>query len=116
VSAEPIRVVISEDPRTSPRPAEALRVALGLALDASAVRVVLVGEGARVLDDRHEELEDGEALERHRRILAERGVVFEAEEGALDGLRVPARLYRIDRADPAGLGRALNSASRAIVF
>ncbi|HKQ38652.1 MAG TPA: hypothetical protein VJ063_11280 [Verrucomicrobiae bacterium] len=58
--------VIASDPRTSPRPAEAVRIAAGVATWKKVdVSLYLHGEAARILDDAAGEFVDEEHIERY---------------------------------------------------
>ena len=60
-----IAVVIQEDPRTTHRPVEALRIALGLVAGTHATTVVLLGEANRLLHDDVDDIVDSDILEKY---------------------------------------------------
>ncbi|MDH5667466.1 MAG: hypothetical protein OEY86_05580 [Nitrospira sp.] len=60
-----IAVVIQEDPRTTHRPVEALRIALGLVAGTHVTTVVLLGEANRLLHDDVDDIVDGDILEKY---------------------------------------------------
>lgn len=78
-------VILRSDPASSPRGAEAVRVALGLASEALEVDLLCMGPGVRALGPSPWELEDGRALEDNRRRLGAAGVtILAAGEGEID--------------------------------
>ncbi len=79
----PILVLISEDPRSSHRANEALRIALGAAAGENDVSVVLTGPAAHLLDADTDDLVDGDDIARHRRTLAKLGIPFHIDASAV---------------------------------
>jgi hypothetical protein len=64
-------LIISSDPRTSPRPAEALRVAAGLsAWGRLTVSILLVGEARRCRTENAVAWPDGRLIEEYRKDLS----------------------------------------------
>jgi sulfur relay (sulfurtransferase) DsrF/TusC family protein len=63
--AKNIAVVIQEDPRTTHRPVEALRIALGFVAGSHMTTVVLLGEAARLLTDDTDDIIDLDILEKY---------------------------------------------------
>jgi len=115
VSARGIVVVIREDPERSSRPAEALRIAVGLRTGEETLEVVLLGAGARALAHDASAFEDAEVLETHREALARAGQAFLVEETAL-AAHPAAELFHVEPLDAAGLARVLVGAARHILF
>lgn len=60
-----IAVVISEDPRVTARPVEALRIALGLCAGDHETTVVLLGQAATLLMEDSDEIIDVDVLEKY---------------------------------------------------
>ena len=60
-----IAVVISEDPRVTARPVEALRIALGLCAGDHETTVVLLGHAPLLLMEDTEEIIDADILEKY---------------------------------------------------
>ena len=63
--AKNIAVVIQEDPRTTHRPVEALRIALGLVSGSHVTTVILLGEAVRLLTDDTDDIVDLDILEKY---------------------------------------------------
>ena len=114
-SPRPVVVVVREDPAASHRPAEALRIAVGLRVGEAPVDVVLLGPGAKALAEDPSSFEDADVLERHREALARGGCVFLVEEEAAR-LHPPAGRFRFEALPPGRLAAALARADRAIAF
>ena len=60
-----IVLIIREDPRTSARPVEALRIALGLAAGENPITVILMGQAVQLLAEDTDEIVDNEILEKY---------------------------------------------------
>jgi len=67
--SERVLVLISEDPRTSHRAHEALRIALGIVAGENEVAVVLDGPAAHLLDADTDDLVDGDDIAKVRDAL-----------------------------------------------
>ncbi len=63
--AKKIAVVIQEDPRTTHRPVEALRIALGLVAGSHMATVILLGEAVRLLTADTDDIIDIDILEKY---------------------------------------------------
>lgn len=63
--AKKIAVVIREDPRTTHRPVEALRIALGLVAGTHDTTVVLLNEAVRLLSEDLDDVVDMDILEKY---------------------------------------------------
>jgi hypothetical protein len=67
-------VIVSTDPRVSPRPAEAVRIAAGVAVWGKVRLVVwLDGPAALGLEETRDDVCDGEILGRHLEVLQQAG-------------------------------------------
>jgi hypothetical protein len=60
-----ILLIIREDPRASPRPVEALRIALGLAAGENPITVILMGQAIHLLAEETDDIVDIEILEKY---------------------------------------------------
>jgi sulfur relay (sulfurtransferase) DsrF/TusC family protein len=82
-----IAVVISEDPHTTARPVEALRIALGLCAGDHKTTVVLLGKASALLMENSEEIMDVDVLEKYLPSFKHLAVPFIVEVGTkVDGL------------------------------
>ena len=78
-----VLLIIDSDPRSSPRPAEAIRIAAGLgAWGKVHLTVYLHGPAVAALGNDAEELQDGENYPRYLPVLAEHGHGLRVEAGA----------------------------------
>lgn len=93
-------VILRSDPASSPRGAEAVRVALGLASEALDVELLCLGPGVRALGPSPWDLEDGRALEDNRRRLGAAGVrVLAAGGGEIEPGLGAARITATEAAE-----------------
>jgi hypothetical protein len=77
--------IVRSDPRTSPRPAEAVRIAAGIgAWQGVGIRLYLHGEAARLLREDADLLVDGELYERYLPDIAGWGQPVLVEASAHD--------------------------------
>jgi sulfur relay (sulfurtransferase) DsrF/TusC family protein len=77
-----IAVVISEDPRVTARPVEALRIALGLCAGDHETTVVLLGRASTLLMEDTDEIIDVEVLEKYLPSFKHLAVPFIVEAGS----------------------------------
>jgi len=88
-----IAVVISEDPRATARPVEALRIALGLSAGDHEMTVVLLGQAPLLLKEDTEDIIDVDILEKYLPSFKHLSIPFVVETGtvvdsAADGFSV----------------------------
>lgn len=85
----PVLFIVTGDPRTSPRPAEAIRIAAGVGgWGKVAVSIYLRGPAILTLGEDGEELVDGDDLARYWPMVERWGRPVRVQEGAkeLDGV------------------------------
>lgn len=112
-----VLMLITGDPLRSHRPAEALRIALGLDSGGKGrMTIILRGAAARLLTDEVEEAVDGEELaERYLPIFQEWGTTFLVDPPAAAHLaRGTAFTYKA--ATESEIAAALAAADRVIIF
>ena len=63
--ASSIVVIVQEDPQKSPKPVEALRIALGLSSGENPLTIILRGNSPFLLGEGMEEAQDSEILEKY---------------------------------------------------
>lgn len=107
-------ILVRSDPRTSDRPAEAFRVAVGLAAGPLHVVVALLGDGAAALAEETYLLQDGDTLESHRNLFAREGTVI-AESTSLPDPEETAEV-RYTAVPAAEIAMRLAEAERVLVF
>ena len=81
----PVLVLISEDPRTSGRAFEAMRIALGVVAGENDVTIVLTGPAVHLLDADTDDLVDGDDIAKFRENLKRLGIPFHIEAAAIPG-------------------------------
>lgn len=79
----PVLVLISEDPRSSHRANEALRIALGIAAGENEVTIVLTGPAVHLLDGDTDDLVDGDDIAKYRSTIAKLGIPFHIENSSM---------------------------------
>lgn len=83
VESRPVLVLISEDPRTSGRAFEAMRIALGVVAGENDVTIVLTGPAVHLLDADTDDLVDSDDIAKFRENLRRLGIPFHIEKSAL---------------------------------
>jgi hypothetical protein len=79
VADEPVVLLISQDPRTSGRAFEAMRIGIGIVAGENDVTFVLTGPAAHLLDADTDDLVDGDDVAKFRANLQRLGVPFHIE-------------------------------------
>ena len=109
-----VAVIIAEDPTSTHRPVEALRIALGLCAGDHETTIVLLGRAPLLLTDETDDVVDAEILEKYRPSLAQLDVPFIVESGkAPDGLLED---FSVTQKSPADIRQFLQSCDRTLVF
>jgi sulfur relay (sulfurtransferase) DsrF/TusC family protein len=109
-----IAVVISEDPRSTHRPVEALRIALGLCAGDHETTVVLLGSAPLLLTDDVDDVIDVDILEKYRPSFAQLSVPFLVE--ADSPYRELLEEFSVTRTAPRDIRSFLQSVDRTLVF
>jgi len=78
-----IAVVISEDPRSTARPVEALRIALGLYAGDHKMTVILLGQAPLLLKEDTEDIIDADILEKYLPSFKYLSIPFVVEPGSM---------------------------------
>ncbi|RMH38115.1 MAG: hypothetical protein D6690_00880 [Nitrospirae bacterium] len=82
--APEIVVVIIGNPRQSHRPAEAMRIALGLSTGPNPLKLVLLHDARLLLTEEAPDLVDGEILEKHLPVVQECQIPIIVPQGSKD--------------------------------
>ena len=110
-------VLVTEDPRTSHRANEAIRIAVGVAAGEIDVTVVLVGGAAHVLAGDTDDLVDGDDIAKFRAALARLGVPFHVAADAVPGdADWNADGHEVVRVTPAEIAALVRASRRVLVF
>jgi sulfur relay (sulfurtransferase) DsrF/TusC family protein len=109
-----IAVVISEDPRTTARPVEALRIALGLYAGDHKLTVVLLGQAPLLLKEDTEEIIDVDILEKYLPSFKQLSIPFIVEQGTLAD--VGTKDFSMRTLPPDEIRRFVRSVDRSLIF
>ena len=82
----PFTILIRSDPMVSHRPAEALRVAIGLSGgDAEKINILFMDDATAIVSEDPFDFEEGEAIEGHLEAMNEYGMRFYVEDTSFSG-------------------------------
>ena len=110
-------VLIAQDPRTSHRANEALRIALGVVAGENEVHLVLAGPAVHLLDEDTDDLVDGDDIAKFRAALKRLGILFHVEESSRpDDPTWNADAHPVAPIAPGGVAQLIARSSRALVF
>jgi sulfur relay (sulfurtransferase) DsrF/TusC family protein len=111
-------VVITEDPFKNHRPAEALRIALGLSSgDDLRATIILRGAAARLLTGEAEDAVDGEELAaRYLPIFREWKTTFLVDEAAAAELERAGTDFNYTARSESAIAAELANADRVLIF
>lgn len=109
-----IAVVISEDPRTTARPVEALRIALGLYAGDHKLTVILLGQAPRLLKEDIEDITDAENLEKYLPSFKYLSIPFVIEEGTV--LDVVMKGFSVITLPADEIRHFVRSVERSLIF
>jgi hypothetical protein len=109
-----IAVVISEDPRVTARPVEALRIALGLSAGDHKMTVVLLGNAPLLLREDTEEVMDVDILEKYLPSLKHLSIPFVVEPGTV--MDAGANEISVTTLPVVEIRRLVRSVDRCLVF
>jgi len=109
-----IAVVISEDPRTTARPVEALRIALGLCAGDHETTVVLLGPAPTLLMEDSEEIIDVDVLEKYLPSFKHLAVPFIVEAGTV--MDVWSDDFSVTTRTVDEIRQFVRSADRSLIF
>lgn len=113
-AATRVVVLVRGNPRTSHRPGEAIRIALGLAAGEHRVDVILSGDSPLLLTPELEEFVDGEMTEKFLTTLREYVETFYVEQGTSVDLSDSA--YPITPIGPEETAKKISGADRFLAF
>jgi hypothetical protein len=110
-------VLIAEDPRTSHRAFEAMRIGIGIVAGENPVTFVLTGPAVHLLDADTDELVDGDEIAKFRASLRGLGVPFHVEASAIPGdPDWNTEGHEVIPVAPAEMAGIVRGARRALVF
>jgi len=109
-----IAVVISEDPRVTARPVEALRIALGLCAGDHETTVVLLGHAPLLLMEDTEEIIDADILEKYLPSFKHLSIPFLVEQEM--GIDAWSDDFSVTPRTADEIRRLLRTVDRSLVF
>lgn len=109
-----IVVVISEDPRATARPVEALRIALGLYAGDHKMTVVLLGDALLLLKEDTDDIIDVDILEKYLPSFKHLSIPFIIEPGTPVATRDNG--FSVTTLPVDEIRRLVRSADRSLVF
>ena len=109
-------VLILSNPFENHQPAEALRIALGLASGENRVEVILMEKAVSILFEDPENFKDGETLEKFLPSLKEQIETFYVEKSALDGFQPSDSEYSMTAVSLEEVAERMANADRFIIF
>jgi sulfur relay (sulfurtransferase) DsrF/TusC family protein len=109
-----IAVVISEDPRATARPVEALRIALGLYAGDHKMTVVLLGQAPLLLKEDTEEIIDVDVLEKYLPSFKQLSIPLVVEQGTV--VDVGANGFSVTTLPADEIRQLVRSVDRSLVF
>ena len=112
--AKRIAVVISEDPTTTHRPVEALRIALGLCAGDHETTVLLLGKSSMLLTDDIDDVIDVDILEKYRPSFAQLSVPFMLASGS--SMNNILGQFSVTHKTPQEIRSFLQTVDRTLVF
>ena len=115
-SNQPTLVVISEDPRTSHRANEAMRIALGIVAGDNPIHIVLTGPAVHLLDEDTDDLVDGDDIAKFRAALKKLGVTFHVEGALPTAPGWNADRHPVDSVSRDEIAALVPTATRFLVF
>ncbi|HEX2055385.1 MAG TPA: hypothetical protein VHF07_02755 [Nitrospiraceae bacterium] len=112
--ASRINVIVRDDPRTSHRPVEALRIALGLAAGDHDVTVVLLGHAPLLLSDELDDVVDADILEKYLPSFKQLAIPFVM---TANGSTVPLQPgFSVTMQQPDKIQHLIATAEHTLVF
>ncbi|MBI5380055.1 MAG: hypothetical protein HZA23_07905 [Nitrospirae bacterium] len=116
MSARVLCLIIRSDPRKSHRPAEAVRIALGLGGSDHPIRILLADEAVRILTEEAESCVEAEALERYLGTLSEWKTPFYIERGHALAGEVDRERFNVREVNGKEQADLLASGERVLVL
>ena len=116
VDEAPVVVLISEDPRTSHRAFEDMRIGVGIVAGENAVTFVLAGPAAHLLDADTDELIEGDDSAKFRGSLRALGVPFHVDASAIPAADWNDEGHEVIPVSTDQIAELLRGARRSLVF
>ena len=111
-----VLLLVKSDPSKSPRPVEAVRIALGLVSGELPVTIVLMNNAPALLGEDAEDLMDGEILQKYLPAFRELGQIFYVEKNAFKEIGLEESDYRIETVSINTINDLVKKAGRSFIF
>jgi len=111
-----ILFIIKTDPMKSLRPAEAIRIAVGLGTNKNPLSIILKGKAVQLLNYETEDLDDLDTVERYLPILEEWKIPIYIEEGSLKDINAKEHQFTLKELSTEEMSRRLAQTDRIFVF
>lgn len=110
-----IAVLISEDPTTTHRPVEALRIALGLSTGPNPLVIVFVGKARIILTEDLSDVIDSEILEKHLPVIQELRIPIVLPEGSRNEYAIDPG-FSVSEKSVFNISTMIVQADRVLIF
>ena len=110
-----IVVLIREDPRKTYRPAEGLRIALGLSTGTNPITIILTEWGPYLLTEEASETVGGELLEKHLPVIQELKIPILIPEGTMAKFSIDPG-FSVLESSPPQMAALVRKADRVLAF
>ena len=115
VMPEHITVLLREDPMTTHRPVEGLRIALGLSTGTTPLSIVLLGKARTLLTDDAGDVVDAEILEKHLPVIQDLEIPILIPEGSGKELDIDPD-FSVKEVSPEELASHISTSDRIMVL
>jgi hypothetical protein len=108
-------VLIREDPTTSHRASEAIRIALGLSTGPNPISIVLLNNARQLVSDDAYDLPDGEILEKHLPVIKSLEIPIILPIGSREAFPIDEE-FTIQESSSSQMASLLEQADRVLAF
>ena len=108
--------LIRSNPIDSHRPAEAVRIAAGLGIGNSPIKIVLSGEAPHILSSDEEDLTDIEIIEKFLPLITEMDIPIYVDKGSLSNINLKNSPYKFRIIDAEEASELLAGGHYVFVF
>lgn len=108
-------VLIREDPNTTHRASEAIRIALGLSTGPNPISIILLDNARLLVTDDAYDLPDGEILEKHLPVLKSLEIPIILPEGSRETFSLDEE-FRIQESSSSQMASLLEQSDSVLAF
>ncbi len=110
-----VTVIIQQDPFSSPKPVEGLRIALGLSTGNYNLSIILLGKARSLLTEDNVDVLDAEILEKHLPAIQELEIPILVPQGTCEELSLDPD-FSVKEVPPSSLNTQTLNSSRVLIF